>query len=146
MIQIVGHILMIFADRFRGRTGMAPKQLKRVLESYTVALILGHWNDEHAAWVTFLVWVGICISSYGNVIGPAAKGSAVSYYAGMNGPNDPGPEWWQRGALLTNVWLGLMALGVIWAFPVSVYAITVLPTARAPCCRQLLSLSRFPAP
>jgi hypothetical protein len=123
MIHAIGLVLMIFADRFRGRTGFAPKQVKRVVEAYVISLCLGHWNDPIACWITFLVWVGICIASYGNAIGPAATGSRISRYPGMNGPNDSGPEWWQRGILLTNVWVGLVALGVIWAAPVTIWAL-----------------------
>jgi hypothetical protein len=113
-MNYVGMFLMVFADRFRGYPGLLPKQAKRIIEAYVMTLCLGHWNDWTALAITTAIWAGICLGSYGNVIGPATAGTQM---ARAKSRYNSGPEWWQRGVLLDNVWLALVVLGLIWSLP-----------------------------
>ena len=119
-MRLLGFILTILADRFRGKTGGLPKQLKRFIEALAISICAG-FTDVNILGASVCLWMGITIG-YGNVIGPASTGGRISLYRGMLGTTDPGPEIWQFGALLKNVWLALIFFGFLWSIPITIYS------------------------
>lgn len=114
MMRLIGFVVLLFADRFRGRSGMLPKQIKRSIEAIAVTLCVGITVPWHIALVTLLVFLGICLGGYGNVIAPAVTGTPM---AKAKTTLNPGPEKWQYGIFLRNVWLACVAVGIIWGSP-----------------------------
>jgi hypothetical protein len=120
MIRIAGGILTLFSDRYRGHTGGLPKQLKRSIEAFGISLCAG-FTDWHIIGATVCLWMGLTLG-YGNAIGPASTGGRVSLYKGMLSDKDPGPEIWQVGILLDNVWIALIFFGLLWSVPITIYS------------------------